>query len=236
MIYRVEAALTDNGPERVARVRIRDVAGWGVKTSLDQEFMNFLEEDANPSREPLTSLPSTALPSATLRAGRTGRASRERAVVSEFQGAVISDSKASGNPPAWRRIPVTEIQLENGPKFWRRFGLLRRLRAAGQAAVGRVAKWMGRYSFLIFFLAAYLVAQAFNLVMDAAFWASPEFAIQFFRFYWATIPLTVVLEFGLITYLFVVAIPTLIDNGYRHLNRADNLMSLKRAPRAVNSD
>ena len=88
---------------------------------------------------------------------------------------------------------------------------------------------MGRYSFLIYFLAAYLVAEAFNMAMDTAFWASPEFAVQFFRFYWATIPFTVALEFGLITYLFVVTIPTWIDNSYRHLNRADNLLSLKRA-------
>jgi hypothetical protein len=203
MIYRVEAAITDHEQDRVARVRIRDVAGWGVKTSLDQEIADFLEENAYPSRD--------------------------------RKGAVAADLESPGDPPAWRRIPVTEIQVENGPVFGRRFGWTRRLRAAGQAAVGRVAKWMGRHSFLIFFLAAYLVAQAFNFVMDAAFWASPEFAIQFFRFYWATIPLTVALEFGLITYLFVVAIPTMIDNGYRHLNRADNLMSLKRA-KAVMSD
>jgi hypothetical protein len=200
MIYRVEAAITEDGLDRVARVRIREVAGWGVKTSLDQEITDFLD-DSHASRDP-----------ARRESGDSGT------------------RKESPDSPAWRRIPVTEIQIENGPMFWRRFGWMRRLRASAQAAVGRVAKWMGRHSFLIFFLAAYVVAQAFNVAMDAAFWASPEFAIQFFRFYWATIPLTVALEFGLITYLFVVAIPTLIDNGYRHLNRADNLLSLKRAP------
>ncbi|OFV91369.1 MAG: hypothetical protein A3H28_11995 [Acidobacteria bacterium RIFCSPLOWO2_02_FULL_61_28] len=211
MIYRVEAGITEDGPNRVARVRIGACVRWGVETSMDEEIANFLAGKENPSRdsEPRPTA-SRGRPQGS--GGLNPSRDRERAVLT-----------------ACRRIPLTEIHVENGPTFWRRFGLIRSLRAAAHSVVGHVAEWMGRYSFLIYFLAAYLVAEAFNMAMDAAFWASPEFAVQFFRFYWATIPFTVALEFGLITYLFVVAIPTVIDNSYRHLNRADNLLSLKRA-------
>ena len=81
-------------------------------------------------------------------------------------------------------------------------------------------------------MAAYLVAQLFNVAMDVGFAASEQLAIWYFRFSCVTIPATILLEFGVITYLFAVAIPTWIDNSYKHLNRADNLLSLKRAPRS----
>ena len=207
MIYRVEAEITENGENRIARVRIVDVADWGVEISLDLQIEDYLRGNATPSRF-----------------------SRAESRSDRGEG-VPAESEQPGDPVAWQRLSVTEIQIENGPLFRRRFSLLRRLRAAAQSRLGRVAQWMGRNSFLIFFLAAFLVAQAFNLAMDAAFWASPDFAMQFFRFYWATVPLTVILEFGLITYLFVVAIPAWIDNGYWHINKADNTLSLKRAAR-----
>ena len=197
MIYRVEAGITENGPNRIARVRILNVSGWGVETSLDLQIEDFLRENANPNRTRKEAMPA--------------------------------ESEKPGDPTVWQRMSLTEIHIENGPVFRRRFSLVRRLRATVHSGLGRVAWWMGRNSFLIFFLAAFLVAQAFNLAMDAAFWASPSFAFQFFRFYWATVPLTVILELGLITYLFVNTIPTWIDNGYWHMNKADNLLSLKRA-------
>ncbi len=131
----------------------------------------------------------------------------------------------------WRRIHVTEIHIQDGPVYWRRFGLVRSLLAAWHAAIGHVEELMGRYSFAVFFLAAYLVAQLFNVAMDWSFAASEWFAMWYFRFFWATMPATVGLEFGLIAYLFARAIPTWIDNSYKRLNRADNLLSLKRARR-----
>jgi hypothetical protein len=88
---------------------------------------------------------------------------------------------------------------------------------------------MGRYSFAVFFLAAYLVAQCFNVAMDAIFRAWNALAVWFFRFAWLTLPATVLVEFGVIAYLFAVRLPAAMDNSYKHLNRADNLLSFKRA-------
>ncbi len=188
MVYRVDAEISANGADVAARVRIRDVVGWGVATSLDEEMEAKAAAEADP------------------------QAGRE-----------------AGDKHAWRRLPVTEIHIENGPAFLRRFGLIRGLRALSYAAIGHAEEWMGRYSFAVFFVAAYLVAQLFNVAMNVVFGASEWFAMWFFRFAWATIPAVVVLEFGVICYLFAVAIPTWIDNSYKHLNRADNLLSLKRS-------
>lgn len=178
VVYRVEGEISSSGEDVVARVRIRDVVGWGVQTSLDEQVDTLVGEKAA------------------------------------------------------RRLHVTEIHIENGPVFLRRFGLVRSLLATGQVALGRLEEWMGRYSFAVFFLAAYLVAQLFNVAMDVSFSASERFAMWYFRFFWITMPVTVGLEFGLIAYLFARAIPTWIDNSYKHLNRADNLLSLKRARRS----
>ncbi|MBI4465167.1 MAG: M28 family peptidase [Acidobacteria bacterium] len=183
VLYPVDADISGS----VARVRIRDVASWGVETSLDQEIQEFLK-------------------------GKS--------------------SQPAADPPVLRRIPVTEVHIENGPTFWRRFGLIRSFRAIWHHAVGSVEEWAGRYSFAVFFLSAYLIAEVFNVVMNWAFGASAWLAEWFFRLSWVTIPATVALEFAVIAYLFAVEIPTRMDNSYKHLNKADNLLSLKRARHA----
>jgi len=176
MVYRVEGQMGERGPDVVARVRIVDVAGWGVQTSRDQQ----LEAVLGPGQR-------------------------------------------------WKRIHTTEIHVENGPGFFRRFGLIRKLRAARYAAFGRAEEFMGRYSFAVFFLAAYLVAQSFNVAMGAIFRAWNALALWFLGLAWVTLPATVLVEFGVIAYLFAVRLPAAMDNSYKHLNRADNLLSLKRA-------
>jgi hypothetical protein len=127
-----------------------------------------------------------------------------------------------------QRLYATEIHIENGPVFLRRFGLIRRWRAAWHSAIGAVEEWMGRYSFAVFFLVAYLVAEAFNIAMNFTFRHAVALAEWFFRWTWLTVPATIAAEFVVIAWLFAVGIPTWIDNNYRHLNRADNLLSLKR--------
>ena len=42
-------------------------------------------------------------------------------------------------------------------------------------------------------------------------------------------PLTIVLQLWAVIWLVGRKIPTMIDNAYRHLNKADNLRSLRRA-------
>lgn len=179
MVYRVDAEVRENGGETAARVRIKEVAGWGVETSLQRQVEAVM--DSADAKQPL------------------------------------------------RRVHATEIHIENGPPFLRRFGLLRRLRAAWHTAIGQAEEWMGRFSFAVFFAVAYLVAEAFNLAMNLAFEAYGQLAIWFFQAAWLSFPATVLAEFALIAWLFAAGIPAWIDNSYRHLNRADNLMSLKRA-------
>ena len=179
VLYRVDADITEN----VARVRILEVLGWGVETSLDRQIQNHL-------------------------AGGL--------------------SQPTVGQPTVRRLPVTEIHIANGPTFWRRFGLIRSLRALWHLSVGKVEEWAGRYSFATFFFSAYLIATVFGVTMDGVFAASESFSLWFFRFFWATMPATVTIEFAVIAYLFAVEIPTRIDNSYKHLNKADNLLSLKR--------
>jgi hypothetical protein len=176
MLYRVEGQVSKSGPDVAARLRIKEVAAWGVQTSLDEQIAALLEPEKS-----------------------------------------------------WKRVYVTEIHLENGPTFLRRFGAVRSLRAAWYALIGRFEEVMGRYSFAVFFLTAWLVAQLFNLAMNAAFREWNTLAMVFFRVAWATIPATVLVEFAFILYLFAIRLPAAMDNSYKHLNRADNMLSLKRA-------
>jgi hypothetical protein len=177
MVYRVEGEVNADGPNVAAAVRIVDVAGWGVKTSLDDEL-----------------------------------------------------ASALGEGKSWRRIPVTEIHVQGGPAFLRRFGLARSLRAAWPGAVGNFEEWMGRYSFATFFLTAYLVSKGFHWALNRVFATWSAFAIWFFHFSWITIPGALAVELALIIYLIAVRLPAAMDNSYKRLNRADNLLSLKRSP------
>jgi hypothetical protein len=64
--------------------------------------------------------------------------------------------------------------------------------------------------------------------MGLAFrWAA--FQELFFRYFAFTLSLTVVLQLWAVVWLVGKKIPTMIDNAYRHLNKADNLRSLRRA-------
>jgi len=99
--------------------------------------------------------------------------------------------------------------------------------AAGHDAVGALERLMGANTFLAFFGAAYLLAKAVEAILALAFrW--PAFQEQFFRYFALTLPLTIVLQLGVVVWLVGKKIPTLIDNAYRHLNKADNLRSLRR--------
>ncbi len=134
-------------------------------------------------------------------------------------------------PGAWRRVPVERLEVTGEGetlRYAREFSLWRRLRFRWHNAIGRFEEWMGRYSFATFFGVAYLVAFSVNRIMDFVFPRSEWFSAWFFRWSAITIPATVLAEFGLLAYLFAVRIPTWIDNSYKRLNRADNLMSLRR--------
>jgi hypothetical protein len=101
------------------------------------------------------------------------------------------------------------------------------LEAAGHDAVGALERFMGAHTFLAFFGAAFLLAKAVEAVLALAFrWSA--FQELFFRYFALTLPLTIVLQLCAVVWLVGKKIPTMIDNAYRHLNKADNLRSLRR--------
>jgi hypothetical protein len=110
----------------------------------------------------------------------------------------------------------------------RRRTVMDRLEAAGNDAMGALERFMGANTFLAFFGAAFLLAKVVEAVLGLAFrWAA--FQELFFRYFAFTLSLTVVLQLWAVVWLVGKKIPTMIDNAYRHLNKADNLRSLRRA-------
>jgi hypothetical protein len=135
-------------------------------------------------------------------------------------------------PPgaARERLPVRrlEIQAPDGVlAFERDHSAMGSLAAAGHDAIGALERFMGANTFLAFFGAAFLLAKAVEGAMALAFrW--PAFQEVFFRYFAFTLPATIALQLWVVVWLIGKRIPTMIDNAYRHLNRADNLRSLRR--------
>jgi hypothetical protein len=135
-------------------------------------------------------------------------------------------------PPgaARKRLPVRRLELQapdNVLAFERDPNAMGALAAAGHDAIGAVERFMGANTFLAFFGAAFLLAKAVEAAMAQAFrW--PAFQEQFFRFFAVMLPLTIVLQLWVVVWLVGKKIPTMIDNAYWHLNKADNLRSLRR--------
>jgi hypothetical protein len=103
-----------------------------------------------------------------------------------------------------------------------------RLEAAAHDAVGALERFMGANTFLAFFGAAFLLAKVVEAVLGLAFrW--PAFQDVFFRYFAFTLSVTIVLQLCAVVWLVGKKIPTMIDNAYRHLNKADNVRSLRRA-------
>lgn len=131
-----------------------------------------------------------------------------------------------------QRLPVRrlEVAAANGVIVFesRRPNMTDTLEAAGHDAVGALERLMGANTFLAFFGAAFLLAKVVEVVLGLAFrWAA--FQELFFRYFALTLPLTIVLQLAAVVWLVGKKIPTMIDNAYRHLNKADNLRSLRRA-------
>jgi hypothetical protein len=87
---------------------------------------------------------------------------------------------------------------------------------------------MGRFTFIIFFAAAYLFSWVMGQMLLIAFRHSFVFQTWFFRYQAATIPLVLLVQLTVLLYFMIRIIPTWIDNHYRHENRDDNMGSLRR--------
>jgi len=148
----------------------------------------------------------------------------------------LATELASQLPPGTvqERLPVRRLELLTADGViafeGRRRSMLHALEAAGHDALGALERFMGANTFLAFFGAAFLLAKAVEHGLALAFgWSA--FQELFFRYFALTLPLTIVLQLGAVIWLVGKKIPTLIDNAYRHLNKADNLRSLRRVPR-----
>jgi hypothetical protein len=146
----------------------------------------------------------------------------------------LAGELASQLPPgaAWERLPVRHVELATADGVIafeaRRRTVMHAVEAAGHDAVGALERFMGANTFLAFFGAAFLLAKAVEAGLALAFrWSA--FQEQFFRYFGLAVPLTIVLQLWAVIWLVGRKIPTMIDNAYRHLNKADNLRSLRRA-------
>ncbi len=130
------------------------------------------------------------------------------------------------------RLPVRELRLETAEGALhfsgRRRGVISSGFAAVHQAVGAFERFMGSNTFLTFFVVAFLLAKAVDLVMMFVFGRLPAFAEWFFAWFSITLPVTVAAQLAVLVWLISSRIPTMIDNAYRHLNKADNLRSLHR--------
>jgi hypothetical protein len=132
----------------------------------------------------------------------------------------------------FERVPLEALELHapNGPLVFRRRPA--RLPAAAESmahhALGHFERFLGGNTFLAFFGAAYLLAKGVDLLMQNLFLRFFGFQEWFFDWFAFTLPLTIALQLAVVLWLIGTKIPTMIDNSYRHLNRADNLLSLRR--------
>lgn len=130
-----------------------------------------------------------------------------------------------------RRVRVDRLRVSDGQQevaYARRLTALDWVRRYWHRALGALGVWVGRYSFIAFLLVAYGVAWSVAKVLDFFFFRSFAFQELFFTHTWVSMPLLIVVQLSLLAYLMARAIPTWIDNHYRHENRDDNMGSLRR--------
>jgi len=142
----------------------------------------------------------------------------------------VGEALAERGGLGYGRVPVADVMLPLEQLYYAlpTNGWWRRLRAAGHTALGLFARFMGSNTFLTFFAAAFLLAQAASVALNFALTRMPAFAEWFFRYFVITLPLVVLGQMAVLLWLIGRQLPAVIDNNYRHLNRADNLVSLRR--------
>jgi hypothetical protein len=165
-------------------------------------------------------------------AGGVARCERARIVawgVDTRLAAELATQLPPGTVPERLRVRRLELATPEGVFVYesRPRTLRTALQAAGNDAVGALERFTGANTFLAFFGAAFLLARGVEAVLALAFrWAA--FQELFFRYFVIAFALTLVLQIAAVIWLVGKKIPTMIDNAYRHLNKADNLRSLMR--------
>ena len=131
----------------------------------------------------------------------------------------------------WERERVDDLEVIGDDArlhFARRLTPLERLAKASHRIIAALQGVVRRGIFLTFFALAWLLAQLFGWALEVAFDLSTPFALWVAAHTTLTLVVGVLVEIAILLYMMARRIPTWIDNGYRHENRADNLGSLKR--------
>ncbi|HXE91620.1 MAG TPA: M28 family peptidase [Terriglobales bacterium] len=132
----------------------------------------------------------------------------------------------------WKTVPVNDLQMEtpSGTLHYSATGRgpLHGVEALLQESFGEFERFMGSNTFLTFFAIAFLLAKCVDVVLMNLFGRFAAFADWFFDWFAITLPMTVAAQLAVLLWLIGKKIPTMIDNAYRHLNKADNLRSLRR--------
>lgn len=131
----------------------------------------------------------------------------------------------------WERERIDEVDVVGQGirlRFERRLTLRQRIAKTAHRWIAALEGVVRRWTFLTFFVLAYLLAQLVDWAFLLAFTLWPVSAVWFAQHAGAAMTAVVVLDLALLVYLMARRIPTWIDNAYRHENRADNLGSLRR--------
>jgi hypothetical protein len=220
-VYRVDVELCDSR----AVCRNPRIVRWGVETELAAEVQHcFAARTGKAPNAPAAEEGSERQPQGAL---------HDSAEIPRVSAPAEALGKTSvQGVPKFRGVYVEEIELHSAARVLRyharKHRPLARLESYVRNALGQFERFMGTNTFLTFFGAAFLLAHLVDRLMQFVFAASYDFQQWFFRWFALTLPLTVFVQLTIVLWLIGVKIPTMIDNAYRHLNRADNLRSLRR--------
>ena len=195
----------------------------------DEEYWLAMKDAVEPNRRNINGLYRVETQMAGGRAACKGAQIVTWGVETELNRQVNDHLQSVGG--AAKRMPVQELELAtaNGTlRFAQRRGVWGGVQALAQKALGEFERFMGSNTFLTFFAAAFLIATIVDVGMTAVFTRWTGFAQWFFNWFILTLPVTVALQLWVVLWLIGTKIPTMIDNAYKHLNKADNLRSLRR--------
>lgn len=132
---------------------------------------------------------------------------------------------------AWQRERIDQIEVAGQGlrlRFERRLTLAQRAAKTAHRWIAALEGLIQGWTFVSFFVMAYLLAQVVDGGFSVGFALWPAFAVWFGEHAAVAMAVVVFLELLLLVYLMARRVPTWVDNAYRHENRADNLGSLRR--------
>jgi hypothetical protein len=140
---------------------------------------------------------------------------------------------------AWQRERVDELAVSGEGlhlRFERRLTIWQRVAKSVHRWIADLDGFIKDWTFASYFILAYLLGQVLDVAFSGLFALWPASAVWFVDHATFAMVVIVILELALLVYLMARRIPTLVDNAYRHENRADNLGSLRRVAGAGNGE